>query len=462
MWDLGKKIIRKEILTDKEYNFWNILESDEEEIILCIGQVQSGKTKKIIEIIRIAIELKYDYIIYLGGNTNLLLNQTQIRLEKDLIEYTTSGKLKILGMKYSDKSFNKNIPVLFNILKNSKTIDNLRRNIFESLVLKDKKILIIDDEVDFGSINTDKIEKPSVLYTSIENLFNRFHNSKKLLQVTATPYGNILSSNSISLKAKKIISWKPSNGYTGWNYFNEKRETIYNIYLENDIDSNDNLQHVILRNSIITHFIASYNLYFEQKDKSELKNINSDLLINWFLETKKQEKIEINCFKIIRSMKEIPNIFYDNYLKKLLIDKDKFNEFVKKYTNEIEIVVLNSENKEIGNKTYKIIIGGHLLSRGNTFENLMVELFLNTPSDAVHVDTLLQRCRWFGYREEYRVKHMKILMDRKIFNALEKCGKYIDLFQEGEIKNIPFLESELIRIDKELGTVRGTNSGKSK
>jgi CO dehydrogenase/acetyl-CoA synthase delta subunit len=92
-------------------------------------------------------------------------------------------------------------------------------------------------------------------------------------------------------------------------------------------------------------------------------------------------------------MKEIPNIFYDNYLKKLLIDKDKFNEFVKKYTNEIEIVVLNSENKEIGNKTYKIIIGGHLLSRGNTFENLMVELFLNTPSDAVHVDTLLQRCR---------------------------------------------------------------------
>jgi hypothetical protein len=109
-------------------------------------------------------------------------------------------------MKYSDKSFNKNIPVLFNILKNSKTIDNLRRNIFESLVLKDKKILIIDDEVDFGSINTDKIEKPSVLYTSIENLFNRFHNSKKLLQVTATPYGNILSSNSISLKAKKIIS----------------------------------------------------------------------------------------------------------------------------------------------------------------------------------------------------------------------------------------------------------------
>jgi hypothetical protein len=57
---------------------------------------------------------------------------------------------------------------------------------------------------------------------------------------------------------------------------------------------------------------------------------------------------------------------------------------------------------------------------------------------------------------------MKILMDRKIFNALEKCGKYIDLFQEGEIKNIPFLESELIRIDKELGTVRGTNSGKSK
>jgi CO dehydrogenase/acetyl-CoA synthase delta subunit len=92
-------------------------------------------------------------------------------------------------------------------------------------------------------------------------------------------------------------------------------------------------------------------------------------------------------------MQQIKDTFYDIYLKKLSIDKDKFNEFVKKYTSEIEVIVLNSENQEIGNKTYKIIIGGHLLSRGNTFENLMVELFLNSPNEIINVDTLLQRCR---------------------------------------------------------------------
>jgi hypothetical protein len=57
---------------------------------------------------------------------------------------------------------------------------------------------------------------------------------------------------------------------------------------------------------------------------------------------------------------------------------------------------------------------------------------------------------------------MKILMDKRIFDALENCENYINLFQEGQIQNISFVESELRRIDKELDLVRGTNSGKSK
>ena len=462
MWELGKKIVKKEISTNKEYNFQDILESKENEIILCIGQVQSGKTRKILEIIKIAIELKYNYIILFGGNTNSLLNQTQERLEKELSEFIYSEKLQIGTAKNYQKSFNKNIPLLFNIIKNAKAIDNLRKNIFDDINLEDKKILIIDDESDFGSINTGKSgNNSSALYASIEKTFNRFYNPK-LLKVTATPYGNILNSNSMSLKIKKIFSWKPGDGYTGWKYFNDRKKTIYITNLENNIDSNENLQYAKLRNSIITHFIASYNLYYEQKDTFGSKNINSDLLINWFLETKKHEEIERDCLKIIKAMEQIKDIFYDKYLKKILIDKDKFNEFVKKYTSEMEVIVLNSENQKIGDKTYKIIIGGHLLSRGNTFENLMVELFLNAPNDIINVDTLLQRCRWSGYREEYRVKHMKILMDKRIFDALENCENYINLFQEGQIQNISFVESELRRIDKELDLVRGTNSGKSK
>ncbi len=466
MWELGQKIKNKEIFTNKEYNFRNILESDKDEIVLCIAQVQSGKTRKILEIIKTAIDLKYNYIIIFGGNTNSLLNQTQTRLEKELIEFTTSGKLQIQIIKDSEKSFNKNIPSLFNIIKNAKTIDNLRKNIFDDIDLRDKKVLIIDDESDFGSINIEKSESnPSALYVAIKEIFERFYNSK-LLKVTATPYGNILSSSSISLKARKIFSWKPGDGYTGWKYFNEKKEEIYITNLEDDIETGEDIQHAKLRKSIITHFIASYNLYFEQKDSFEVKNIDSDLLINWFLETSKHEEIARSCSKIIRSMKDNYDFFYNKYFEKTSIEKDKFIEFVKKYTDGIEIIILNSENinqeKGIENKTYKIIIGGHLLSRGNTFENLMVELFLNTPNEIITVDTLLQRCRWFGYRKEYRVKHMKILMDEKTFNALENCERYINLFKEGEIQNISLIEPELRKIDKELDLVRGTNYGKSK
>jgi hypothetical protein len=122
------------------------------------------------------------------------------------VEFIHSEKLQISNAKNYEKSFNRNIPLLFNIIKNAKAIDNLRENIFEDIDLTDKKILIIDDESDFGSINIGKSEnKSSVLYGSIEKIFNRFYNPK-LLKVTATPYGNILNSNSMSLKIRKIFS----------------------------------------------------------------------------------------------------------------------------------------------------------------------------------------------------------------------------------------------------------------
>ena len=140
MWILGEKIIRKEITTNKNYNFRDILESKEDEIVLCVGQVQSGKTRKILEIIKIAIDLKYNYIIIFGGTTNPLLNQTQERLEEELIDFIISEKLQIGSIKNYERAFNKNIPLLFNIIKNAQTIDNLRKNIFEDLNLKDKNV----------------------------------------------------------------------------------------------------------------------------------------------------------------------------------------------------------------------------------------------------------------------------------------------------------------------------------
>lgn len=49
-------------------------------------------------------------------------------------------------------------------------------------------------------------------------------------------------------------------------------------------------------------------------------------------------------------------------------------------------------------QTNVIVIGGLSLSRGFTVEGLSVSYFLRTT---VYYDTLMQMCRWFGYRIGY-------------------------------------------------------------
>ena len=93
-----------------------------------------------------------------------------------------------------------------------------------------------------------------------------------------------------------------------------------------------------------------------------------------------------------------------------------------------------------------IIVGGSLVSRGFTFNNLLVEIILNSPEQKIPADTLLQRARWFGYRRaSNRYKYMKIIMSPHIYNsfaefiALQKCMfEYI----EDVNKNLKKLDSD--------------------
>lgn len=67
-----------------------------------------------------------------------------------------------------------------------------------------------------------------------------------------------------------------------------------------------------------------------------------------------------------------------------------------------------------------IAIGGLVLSRGLTLEGLMVSYY---SRNAGAYDTLLQMCRWFGYRPRYddlcRVYLSQINIDR--FDAVREA-----------------------------------------
>jgi hypothetical protein len=146
------------------------------EKILCIGDVQSGKTSIIIKSIRKAKELQYRSTIIFAGTNTSLVTQTINRLkveEMDEMDYSIYGDEQIENIvEYKEKITTelkrKNKHLIFCFLK-SKTIEKKLEKVmkfFESHFAVDEGLLIIDDECDsysvvreFDILNKEKDEK---------------------------------------------------------------------------------------------------------------------------------------------------------------------------------------------------------------------------------------------------------------------------------------------------------------
>jgi hypothetical protein len=68
--------------------------------------------------------------------------------------------------------------------------------------------------------------------------------------------------------------------------------------------------------------------------------------------------------------------------------------------NEVSILDYESADPDSKPKTCSILIGGHLLSRGLTIQNLLTTFFIRSQHTTLG-DTNLQMCRWFGHRKKY-------------------------------------------------------------
>lgn len=155
---------------------------------LLLGEVQSGKTATYIGILNKAIDYGYRLIIVIGGHTNDLRRQTQVRMDSDLIGYDTSrigenistSALDPIGVAEFDHSIRANVlttvdgdfskgktraglnwiqdalPTVLVIKKNAKVIQNVTTYIKQQTNggRLDMPLVLIDDEADWGTPNT--------------------------------------------------------------------------------------------------------------------------------------------------------------------------------------------------------------------------------------------------------------------------------------------------------------------
>ena len=219
---------------------------------LVVGQVQSGKTANYTGLICKAADAGFNVIVVLAGIHNNLRSQTQSRLDEGFLGFDTQAfiqkKERIIGVgnisntknaiahSYTSSAdrgdfsqqvaanaginFNNPQPILFVVKKNSSVLKNLNQWLGTQGIngkIKNKSLLIVDDEADNASINTHTIDdEPTRINGQIRNILSLFSRSA-YVGYTATPFANIFIPQCDSDLFPKhfIINIPPPTNYIG-------------------------------------------------------------------------------------------------------------------------------------------------------------------------------------------------------------------------------------------------------
>ena len=254
---------------------------------ILLGKIQSGKTRGFIGIIAEAFSRGYDLAIVLTKNSQLLGKQTTNRLESEFENFIEQGYFSYIHyvntLHAKGDSFT---PMqlmqkhIFVGIKNSSNIEKLKKIFTETNPeLAGKKVLIVDDEADYGSIGFRKIkghsESEFILTASSLSDFRSSLLNYSFLQVTATPYSLYLQPDNYLNNGFDFKPLKPAftkvlpthSGYVGGEF-----------YFDEDDDEKSPAYHL----HITCKRVEIITLSKEKSDKIILDNIHkTDLLITF-------------------------------------------------------------------------------------------------------------------------------------------------------------------------------------
>lgn len=439
---------------------------------LVVGDVQSGKTSNYLGLITKASDAGYRVIFLLTGTIESLRRQTQKRVEEGFIGYDSVeaidvgvGRGERIPKAYTSRendftgkndqnttykiSDNEPEPLIFVIKKNVSVLKKLYASLKNiNTTRANSKInapmIMIDDEADNASINTNKPdEDPTKINNYIRKILALFARNT-YVGFTATPFANVFISYESQhdmladdLFPKHFIYalTSPSNYCGAKKYFfdeNENvkyiidaKETIFPLGHKKDWDGDalfPSFYHAIntflIANAIrdvrdvekTTHRSMLINMSRFTKVQFVIKEIVEEYVANVKRAVKQTCRLperEYMKNPIIKSLYDSYEMEYkDNYIHGKTATWEQVFEVLYEAIKNVEIAVVNSSKKS--NKlSYDehekdglrvIAVGGIALSRGLTLEGLCVSYFYRNTST---FDVLMQMGRWFGYRDDY-------------------------------------------------------------
>ena len=176
---------------------------------MLLGKVQSGKTRAFVGAIAIAFDSGFDIAVVLTKTSTPLAVQTIRRLQKDLAPAIAEHRVRVFDAASRIGNLNEweqSRKLIFVAKKHPKNLENLHRVLLaDHPGLRDKRVLVIDDEADFASVGYER-RQGTVQVRRVQTLINDLRAGVPnvvYLEVTATPY---------SLYLQPVDIQEPSTG----------------------------------------------------------------------------------------------------------------------------------------------------------------------------------------------------------------------------------------------------------
>ncbi|HEX5423839.1 MAG TPA: Z1 domain-containing protein, partial [Candidatus Acidoferrales bacterium] len=451
---------------------------------MLLGKIQSGKTRAFVGVIARSFDRGFDIAVVFTKGTKTLSAQTVARLRHDLREFIDEDEVLVFDIMQPPGKLTKSEQRRKLVIVAKKQAKNLERilQFFDTDYpdLKNRKVLIVDDEADLASVRF--VRKKDQADVEQDKIAEQMDAMRRLvakvayLQVTATPYSLYLQPESYEAEGEDGYVFKPKKpaftellpihaGYVGGDdYFLAPQENDPRSFLIVEVqrDEQDALRredqrrirpekvldspntHGLVR-AIITFVLAACLRRWQQAEAGEKKRkyamvIHNDTqkaahawqdqIIEWIFEA--SAEAASNDPKKLRPLFDSASA---DLSASIAADKGRVPKADKAFEMFIEalqggdvvretvnsdhaVMALLDERAELKLRTpFNIFVGGSILDRGITIPNLIAFYYGRNPR-TMQADTVLQHSRMYGNRDRRDLAVTRFYTSRDVYDRL--------------------------------------------
>lgn len=386
------------------------------------GEPQSGKTEMMIGLTARLLDEGHKIIIHLLNDNVSLLEQNLYRFQNSGLSPAPCNYTDVLdsAVEIGDKEW---------VIFCKKNGSNLRK-LIEKIGDIDGKV-IIDDEADYASPNA-KVNKKDGEKTKINELIEKLLKKKGIyIGVTATP-ARLDLNYTFENDHEKWIDFPPHKKYNGQDdFFPLDHNRQYSATLIPDGASDIP---VYARNALFGFMVNVAYLNLNPHIHNGPKNYS--FLIHTSGQTADHKTDYQTIQKTFGTLSNHDHKDFDKYATRVweIAEKrygaavaDKILAYILENIPCRNIVVMNSVPEfEKNHKSatspstiFTVVIGGNIVSRGMTFDNLLAMYFTRDVKHKIQQDTYIQRARMFGTREY--LKYFELTIPESLYLDWHRC-----------------------------------------